>query len=306
MRVTPGMIADRVAGGVQRSLAALARQQGMLASGRRINEPADDPDAMAQAHILRSRQTANEQFAKNVAAARAGLQATDTTLGSLVDAFIRAREMAIQGSNDTNDALARSALGSAVDQLIEEAVTLANSRGPRGTMLFAGQESLTAPYEVTRDVAGRITAVTPNARGIDGQVVAEVSEGVTVSTSVSGTDVFGDPADPDYAFTALIALRDALELNDAVAVRASLDTLAALADRATLAATVTGSRLGWLSVVEERLADESLLLTTSLSRAEALDYVKAIGDLQQIQAAHEAGLASAARLLQQSLLDFLR
>jgi flagellin-like hook-associated protein FlgL len=97
-----------------------------------------------------------------------------------------------------------------VNQLLETLVTLANGRAGSGTFLFGGQESTRAPYAVTRDASGQITAVTPNARGIEGQTLAQVSEGVTVSTAVSGTAVFGPATDRTYAFDVLIRLRDQL------------------------------------------------------------------------------------------------
>jgi flagellar hook-associated protein 3 FlgL len=306
MRVTPGLISARVAADLQRTLAALSRQQGFIASGRRINAPSDDPGGAAQALVTRSRQAANAQFQKNVSEARGTLESADSVLRSIVATASQAHERAIQGANDTNDALSRQAIGTEVDQLLEALVSLANSRGPRGTMLFGGQESTVAPYTVTRDVAGQITAVTPNARGIDDDVAAEVAEGLTVATSVSGTTIFGASADATYAFQVLIDLRDALNTDDTAAIDASLDSLGAVIDRATEASTIVGTRLGWIAGIDERLQDESVTLASSLSRTEDLDFAKAISELNQIQMFYEAGMAAGARLLQQSLLNFLK
>jgi len=63
---------------------------------------------------------------------------------------------------------------------------------------------------VTRHAGGRITTVTPNPRGIEGQTPAEVSDNVSVPTTVSGTMVFGAATGPAYAFDVLIQLRDHL------------------------------------------------------------------------------------------------
>lgn len=210
MRVTPGIISGQVAADLQAALAALARQQAHVSSGRRIMAPSDDPGAAAQALIVRSRESANEQFRKTIAAARSSLAAADSILGGVRETVTRAKELAIQGANDTNDALARQSLGGEVNQLLESLVSAANSRGTRGEFIFGGQESTVAPYTVTRDSTGRITAVTPNARGIDGTTPAEVSEAVTVPTGVSGTSIFGAATDATYAFDVLIRLRDNL------------------------------------------------------------------------------------------------
>jgi flagellar hook-associated protein 3 FlgL len=306
MRVTPGSINIRVTADLQRTLAAMGRQQGLIASGRRITAPSDDPGGAAAAITIRSRQTANEQFQKNINEARLNLVSADGLLQSIVEAITSGKELAIQGGNDTNDGTARLAIAGRVDQLLEDLVTLGNSKGPRGAALLGGQESTTNPYTVTRDAAGSIAAVTPNPRGIDADTPAEVAEGLTISTTVSGTTVFGAPADADNAFTMLITLRDALRANDGAATRATLDGLTTALDRAALASTVVGTRLAWMETLDTRLKDEGATLSQSLSRIEDLDYAKAISDLNQIQTSYNAGLGAAARVLQQSLLDFLR
>ncbi len=210
MRVTPSMMSVQVQRELQAALAAIAHQQELLSSGRRIVAPADDPAGAAQAVTIRSRQAATAQFQSNVAAAKATLSTADSTLRSIADLVTQAREAAVQGASDSNDALARQGIGTAVNQLLETLVTLANSRGGTGTFLFGGQESTTAPYTVTRDAGGRITAVTPNPRGIDGPTPAEIGERVTIPTSVSGTAIFGAATEPTYAFDVLIRLRDNL------------------------------------------------------------------------------------------------
>jgi flagellar hook-associated protein 3 FlgL len=216
MRVTPGMISAQVLGDLQAALAAISEQQAHLSSGRRINAPADDPSGAAQSLTLRARQAATAQFEKNVKEALDALGSADGVLRSVVEVATRAKELAVQGANDTNDAQARQALASEVNQLLESAVSLGNSRGTRGQFIFGGQESTTAPYSVTRDASGRITAVAVNARGIDGQTPAEVSEGLTIGTTVSGTTLFGAPTDATYTFSVLMRLRDRLNANNAL------------------------------------------------------------------------------------------
>lgn len=306
MRVTPGLITMQLARDLNVALAALAKQQGMVATGRRINAPSDDPGGTANALTVRSRQAANAQFQKNIDAARRSLSTADSTLRSVIDALQLAKDLAIAGGNDAADALSRQALGTQVDQTLEQIVGIANSRGPDGTMLFGGQEVTVAPYTVTRNGAGKITAVTVNPRGIDGSMPAEVAEGLTVAQGVPGTTVFGAMVDPTNAFDMLIRLRDALNANNGVAVRAEIPTVTTAHDRAANASLLLGTRLGWLDALESRHQDEAVTLAASLGGIEDADMAKVISDLVQIQTFYEAGLASGARLLQQSLADFLR
>jgi flagellar hook-associated protein 3 FlgL len=306
VRVTSAGMGAQLNRDLQAALAALAKQHAIIASGRRLNAPSDDPTGTARALTVRSRQTANSQYLTNIAAARGNLSTSESTVRSAIDYLQQAKDLAIQGSNDSNSAAARQALGEQVNQILEAMVSFGNSRGANGGMLFGGQESNVPPYTVTLDVTNKITAVTVNPRGIDGTLPVEVAEGLTVAQGVSGTITFGTMADPTNAFDTLIRLRDALNANNGANVRAELDDLTVAHDRATTASILVGTRLALLETMENRLMDEAEGLASALSTLEDADMAKAITDLNAIQTLYEAGLASGARLLQQSLVDFLR
>lgn len=306
MRITPGTMTARLNADLQAALAALSKRETMLATNRRINAPADDPGGTAQSLTIRARKTANAQFQRNIDAARNTLTSADSSIRGVIDYLQQARDIAMQGANDSNDALGRQALGAQIDQILEAQLAIGTMRAPNGMRLFGGQEATLAPYTATRDVNGFITAVVANPRGITGGTPVEVSEGLTVDQSVSGQDVFGDLAVTSNVFDTLIRLRDALNANNNVAIGAELDNLATAQDVALAASVETGTRLGWLDDLEGRLRDESLVFASSLSRIEDADMAQAATELRQIQLSYEGGLAAGARLLSQSLLDFLR
>src|SRR5438876_4831471 len=134
MRVTPAMIGSRMGADLSAAQAALARQQALIASGRRTLAPADDPAAFAQAEVVRARQAANSQFQANLGGARDALGAGEAAVRSVLDTLTRAREIAVQGASDTNDALARQSLAGEVDTILEGLVSLGNSRSAAGAM----------------------------------------------------------------------------------------------------------------------------------------------------------------------------
>ena len=306
MRITPGTMTSRLNADLQSALAALSKRENMLATNRRINAPSDDPGGTSQAMTIRSRKTANEQFQRNIDAVRNTLTSADSTIQGVVDYLQQAKDIAIQGANDSTDSVGRQALGAQIDQILEAEVVLGNTRAPSGMMMFGGQETKTVPYTVTRNVNGNITAVTLNPRGVNGSIPAEVSEGLTIQQSVSGDTVFGQLSATTNVFDTLIRLRDALNTNNTVAVGAELDNLSTAHDVATSASVTVGTRLGWLDDLEGRLKDESLVFSSSLSRVEDADMAQAATELRQIQNSYDGGIAAGARLLQQSLLDFLR
>jgi flagellar hook-associated protein 3 len=273
MRITNQMIGAQLQRRLSLGLSTLARQQDHLAASKRLLVPSDDPAGAAQAVVTRSRQAAADQWTRNIGEARDRLMATDETLGSVANVLTRAHELAVQGANDTNDAQARQALGSEVDQILEGLVSLANTRRPRDEYLFGGQESTRAPYVATRDANGTITAVTPNARGIDGSRPAEVWDGLSVTTDVSGTAVFGSPTDQSYAFGALIRLRDSLLANEG----GVSETLALTADVDAAGAANAGAYLGVDATTDLEIAGPSGVAFAPLTNA-ADDTVSVVGN----------------------------
>jgi flagellar hook-associated protein 3 FlgL len=89
-------------------------------------------------------------------------------------------------------------------------------------------------------------------------------------------------------------------------IQAALDELRAVQDRVVVPITLVGTRLAWLGLIDERLGDEGLGLAEDLSRLEGLDLAPAITELTHLEQLYQATLASSARLMQLSLLDFLR
>jgi flagellar hook-associated protein 3 FlgL len=269
MRVTPGVISAQIANALARAQEGLARQQAMISSGKRITTPSDDPGGASRALTVRSRGQAVDQFRRNLLEAKSSLGGADGALRSVLETLTRAREAAIQGSNDTLNATDRRALGEQVNQYLEELVSLANTRGGRGQYLFGGQETTTSPYAVTRDASGKISAVTPNARGIDGATPVEVNEDL-VSIAVGGTSVFGASTDTTFAFDVLIRLRDRLDQNNAV------QNLTFVADVAATGAATASAFLGFDTATDFQIAGPSGTTFAPLTAAGS-DTVSAVG-----------------------------
>jgi flagellar hook-associated protein 3 FlgL len=79
-------------------------------------------------------------------------------------------------------------------------------------------------------------------------------------------------------------------------------------DMDTITSTLSdvGTRFNRLEAAAQAAADAELSLTTSLTEIENTDLPKATVELQMQEVAYQAALASTARVLQPSLLEFLR
>jgi flagellar hook-associated protein 3 FlgL len=107
-------------------------------------------------------------------------------------------------------------------------------------------------------------------------------------------------------FTTLFKLRDALKINDSLAIVASLENLGTGMVSINNNRAIVGAKLS--GVEAKTVAHDQNVLNNleQLSNIEDADAVKSIADLANLQFALQATLSSTAQVLQPSLLDFLR
>jgi len=171
------------------------------------HKPSDDPQGTAYALRLRATQAAETQYTTNSRNAQSWLSATESALAGLSDSLQRARELAVRGANGTMGPTEKATLGAEVDQILEHAVEVGNSKFT-GQYLFAGLATGSEPFTLN---AGPPTTLTYN--GDTGMMTREVEEGVTMSVNIPGSTGF--PA----IIQSLIDLRDGLQNNDSAASR---------------------------------------------------------------------------------------
>src|SRR5437588_6507169 len=101
MRVTQEMLTDTLLHNLARTQARMDQAQNELSSGKRIRHPSDDPQGVGQALTLRSALATGDTYLKTMDTSLSWLNATDSALDTGTQLMQRAREIAVQGSNDT-------------------------------------------------------------------------------------------------------------------------------------------------------------------------------------------------------------
>lgn len=109
-----------------------------------------------------------------------------------------------------------------------------------------------------------------------------------------------------YALTTLSLLQEALQKNDTYAVRALETALDEGTRHITALRVDVGVRTNRVTATEATQADFALNATSLLSATEDSDIVEVFTRLSQLNVGLQAALATSARILQSTLLDFLR
>jgi flagellar hook-associated protein 3 FlgL len=297
-RYTQRLMVDRSLASVQAGLSRLARTQEQLTTGRVINRPSDSPTGTNSAMRLRSETAMQTQYARNADDGLAWLGQIDSTVTSMLDSVNKARDLALQGaSTGSNDQSSREALATEVEQIRSALLGQANTRH-LGRPIFGGVTAGKNAYDTTTGgFVGEPLA------GPGTTVQRTVADGVQVRVDVTGPEVFGSGTEDVFAVLNDVAnhLR-----TDPTALSGDLDRLDTSLQRMRTAVADVGTRYGRVEQAAQTAKDVTLDLQASLSEVENVDLAKATVDLQLQEVAYQAALATTGRVLQPTLLDFLR
>lgn len=294
MKITHNMLADSTLRNINKILSRLDRLQNQLSTGQRISAPSDDPLSASAAVSYRAALGEIEQYIENVDTARSWLEATDSALGSITQVLQRARELAVQGASDALSLSDRQRIAAEVTELIDHTIAQANS-GYAGQFLFSGFKVSTRPFTLA---SGPPDTVVYN--GDNGQIRRQIESGSAIVVNVVG----GSALSP--VFSALIAVRDALNAGDAQAVSATLANIDGAIDSVLTTRSEVGAKINRLSGQAERLEDLKVSITGLLSKIQDVDMAEAITDFTMQQNVYQAALTAGAKAIQPSLLDYLR
>ncbi len=301
MRVTTQMLTSGFAFNLNEHLTRLDKEQEMIASGKKVNRPSDDPNNASTILDLKHRIRVNEQYKKNAQDALMRLGVLENYFNDLQNNVTRAKNLAIQGANKVLSDSDLKGIAVEVNQILEHVFSISNKEN-MGQYVFGGTQSDKAPFKAMRNDAGEITAVEASG-DIDGVVTRQISdeENMPISTSTKGLFT-GD----GNVFDKLISLRDALREGNTDKVTRAIGDLKNVSE-------VVIQRLSEVGVhyshVQEQMSEidlDSQTLTQAMADLEDTDFAKTMIDLQTEQVAYQAALQVGGQMIQQSFVNFLR
>jgi flagellar hook-associated protein 3 FlgL len=180
-----------------------------LSTGLSLNVPSDDPGEIAEDLSVRNESAVTTQVSSNLTNLNNLLSTTDSSLSNLTSILQSARNLAVEGAQDTISTSQRSAIGQQVNQLLQQAIGLANTQYD-GKFVFSGTK-VPPGGSLVQAVGSPPTSVV-TAQNIV-QQNQELPDGQTVPTNVTLQQAFnvGASNGSPSIFNLLIRLRDTLE-----------------------------------------------------------------------------------------------
>ncbi len=296
---------------------------------KRMNKPSDDPVGNAELLAIRSQNIDAGQYMRNINFAQTQLAYTEDVLEEMTELLSKAKELAIGQSSTIYAPEIRQGVAKEIHQIRQQMLSLSNKRiGNR--YLFAGQKVLTRPF----DQDGKYL-------GDKNKINIEINKDVYIPVNINGHELFygnvkkeieksdvdlvphGPDMDPHIAvmrkpastessevkpsvFDELRALENAMVTDNPQLIQGLLERMDSSIDRMVGFRAQVGALTNTITNSETNIEKTKLVNESHKSRIEDADVTELFADLQKEQNVLKATYNASSKLMNTSLMDFLK
>ncbi len=306
MKISTQLMFQRGSSQMSTVQSKLTQTQAQLAQGKQVINASDAPDQAATIQRLKSILNRQESYQSSLNTVKNRLQGEESTLQSVSDLLVRAKEVAVQGANDTLNPGDRKGLATEMKALRDQMLSLANTKDSNDNFLFAGSR-------VKQQAFAENSSGVPVYRGDQTRMNVRVGEQRSIPINRTGTGAFVSVNRTDTDGTA-IGVGFFKVMDDLIAglnnskgadVSRGVGELDNLQLGVSLARAEVGTNLNVVDQQTSVIEDMTLNLKTTLSSIEDLDYASAITKMNQQMLSLEAAQSSFAKVSKVSLFNFI-
>lgn len=295
MRISDQQIADLREYQINYAYQQLAQAQTVISTGKQISSPADDPIGTESAVRLQGQIAQNQAFTTTASDTLSWLQTTENGLSGVNDALIQARSLAVQGANDTLTLDQRQAIAGNVSHLLAQAVAAGNA-DYGGRYVLGGYQTEQPPFVLNTN--GGNPSVTYQGDG--GTMQREISPGQTMQFNMPGNVAL------PTVFSALSQLQVDLQSGSTAAISNDIQTIDQAHDGLLMAQATVGSNINRIQATDTTTQAIGTTLGNDLSQITDANMAQAAVEFNSRQATYQAALTAAAKVVEPSLLEFLK
>ena len=295
MTISTSYFYDRSVGQLGRLGDGADRLQTQISTGKKLIKAADDAAGYQRLAGIRRDSADAKQASANVGLAQGLLAQTDSALAGVEEQLQRASELAIQAANGTLTADNREAIALSLDSILDDLVSLGNTRDVRGQPLFGGTSESAA---FTTNADGTVSYT-----GGGDPAAIPIGDGREVIATENGARVFSGQGGGTDLFATISALAAAVRSGDSAAIGTSSETVKTTLGQIGSARASVGARAVRLDLEQDQAVDAATAREIERSSIEDVDLSSAITELQKTLTVLQAAQASFTRLSQLSLFN---
>lgn len=289
--LTPNIIAD-----LQQSQSALNTALQQVATGLSVTVPSDNPTASA-AMVQNTIDTGNvDQYTQNISTVLSTVQSASSVLSNVVTALTQAVSLGTEGANGTNSTANMQAIATQVQGVLSSVVSEANT-SVAGSYLFGGSGT-TPPYTANSTSP---TGYTYNGTGAVTSVA--VGDQLNVQVNLPGSQVFSNSS--NNVLGSLSALVTALKSGNSTAIGTATSAVSSAIGYIGQQQAFYSNAEGQLTSQETFLQQDTVTLASQATNLVGVDMATAATNLTQAETDNSAAMAAAAKVMPNTLLNYL-
>ncbi|WP_366204099.1 flagellar hook-associated protein FlgL [Bacillus safensis] len=302
MRVTQGMISQNSLRNISKSYEKLSKINEQAQTGRRFTKTSDDPVAAVKSLQYSTALFRNEQYKNNLNEAQNWIDTSETSVTEIIDIMSNIRDKVLDAANGTKQPEDLEAIGVEIGQMKNQIIDAMNTQ-MLGKFVFNGTNTNVKP--VVENADGTYTFNFENYTDANA-VQANISDGITLNVNSNPISAFGGQANGQNVIEMLTDLENSLKNGTFANSDDALGSIDQFKEVMSAERSDLGARSNRVDLVGSRLTSQYQVLKNAKSDNEDVESEKAILDLLQQETVNRAALATTAKVIQPSLVDFLR
>lgn len=272
-------------------------------TGKKIRRPSEDPVIAMRGIGYRTELTEIEQYKRNASGVWKWMDHADDALDKATKVMHRMEELAVRAANDSMTQSERESIAREVEELRDQMVDIANTN-VNGRYIFNGTDTDTPPIidadPTDPDYYG-VWKINEEGDGRTEAVEVEIAKGITIPVNVNPDLVFSEDLLKD-----MNDFITALNADDQEGIDSSIEKLNSRMTDIVQGRAELGARINRLELIEDRLEHQAIIAEDIMKTNEGVDFEETVTNLLTQEVIHRAALSAGAKIIQPSLVDFLR
>jgi flagellar hook-associated protein 3 FlgL len=293
MRITELTVIKNLIDNIDKTREKINQVQLKIATGKEINTVSDDPYIANSIMNLKAMINRNEQFQKNIDDAIDFLTATGDALDNFINTLIDIKSLLVEISNSAREPdyeTYANRLGELFKQLLDSANT-----NFKGKYIFNGTNTKVKPFSYDEKNDLLISDLS------NGEIKFEVNEGVYEKVNFTVEEIFGGREIFDLVHQIKSSLKNKIKPDISL-----LQRFEQLFENIVSNSSEVGALMNRFNLLRKQIEKQNLILTELLSIRQDTDIAQQAINLQKGQLILESAYMLAGKIIQKSIIDYLR
>jgi flagellar hook-associated protein 3 FlgL len=293
MRITELTVIKNLIDNIDKTREKINQVQLKIATGKEINTVSDDPYIANSIMNLKAMINRNEQFQKNIDDAIDFLTATGDALDNFINTLIDIKSLLVEISNSAREPdyeTYANRLGELFKQLLDSANT-----NFKGKYIFNGTNTKVKPFSYDEKNDLLISDLS------NGEIKFEVNDGVYEKVNFTVEEIFGGREIFDLVHQIKSSLKNKIKPDISL-----LQRFEQLFENIVSNSSEVGALMNRFNLLRKQIEKQNLILTELLSIRQDTDIAQQAINLQKSQLILESAYMLAGKIIQKSIIDYLR